>query len=195
LAEIESYLVRAMTDHQIMQEVREGQVEKLAILFERHHVSLFNYFLRLTGNRAAAEDLVQDVFTRILKYRATYRGEDRFVVWMFKIARNAHIDLLRRQKPALPLDEQFEEPLDTELRPEDRLARDEDAALVATALARLAPRKKEILVLSRFQNMKYREIAELLECPVGTAKAMVHRAVQELGEIYQGLVREKCHEM
>jgi len=94
--EIESYLMRTMTDHQIMQEVRDGQVEKLAILFERHHVSLFNYFLRLTGNRAAGEDLVQEVFTRILKYRATYQGEDKFVVWMFKIARNAHIDLLRR---------------------------------------------------------------------------------------------------
>ena len=83
-----------MTDNQVMLDVREGKVEKLAILFERHHVALFNFFLRLTGNRAASEDLVQDVFTRILKYRATYMGEDRFTVWMYKIARNAHIDSL-----------------------------------------------------------------------------------------------------
>jgi RNA polymerase sigma factor (sigma-70 family) len=184
-----------MTDHQIMLEVRGGRVERLAILFERHHVSLFNYFLRLTGNRAVAEDLVQEVFTRILKYRSTYQGEDKFVVWMFKIARNAHIDLLRRQKPAFSLDEQFEEPRDSALAPEERLEREEDAALVARALARLSPRKQEIIVLSRFQNMKYREIADLLECPVGTVKAMVHRAIQELGEIYTGMTREKCHEL
>jgi len=81
------------------------------------------------------------------------------------------------------------------LQPEERLAREEDAALVAKALARLSPRKQEILVLSRFQNMKYREIADLLECPVGTVKAMVHRAIQELGVIYEGLTREKCHEL
>lgn len=184
-----------MTDHLIMQEVRDGRVERLAILFERHHIALFNYFLRLTGNRAAAEDLVQEVFTRILKYRTTYQGEDKFVVWMFKIARNAHIDLLRRQKPAFSLDEQYEELRDSALPPEERLEREEDAALVAKALARLSPRKQEIIVLSRFQNMKYREIADLLECPVGTVKAMVHRAVQELGEIYTGMTREKCHEL
>jgi len=178
-----------------MSDVRNGYVEKLAILFERHYVSLFNYFLRLTGNREVSEDLVQDVFTRILKYRATYQGEDRYIVWMFKIARNAHIDALRRRKEALPLDEQLAEPADAEPLPEDRLEREQDSALVSKALGLLPPRKQEILVLSRFQHMKYREIAELLDCPVGTVKAMIHRAVAELGEIYAALTREKCHDM
>jgi len=184
-----------MTDHQLMSDVRDGYVEKLAILFERHHVSLFNYFLRLTGNRAASEDLVQDVFARILKYRTTYQGEDKYVVWMFKIARNAHIDALRRRKDALPLDEQYVEPADAGPLPEECLERAQDATLVAKALTLLPPRKQEILVLSRFQNLKYREIAELLDCPVGTVKAMIHRAVAELGEIYTALTREKCHEV
>jgi RNA polymerase sigma factor (sigma-70 family) len=184
-----------MTDHQIMTDVRDGHVEKLAILFERHHVALFNYFLRLTGNRAASEDLLQEVFTRILKYRATYQGEDKFVLWMFKIARNAHIDLLRRHKEVLPLDDQFVETADAEPTPESRLEREQDAALVAQALARLSPRKQEILVLSRFQNLKYREIAELLDCPVGTVKGLIHRAIEELGDIYAALTREKCHAM
>jgi RNA polymerase sigma-70 factor (ECF subfamily) len=187
--------MRAMTDHQIMGDVREGQVERLAILFERHHVPLFNYFLRLTGNRPASEDLVQDVFARILKYRATYRGEDKFILWMFKIARNAHIDLLRKNKQTISLDDRFVEAEAPGPLPEDRLEREQDAALVAKALARLSPKKQEILVLSRFQNMKYREIAELLDCPVGTVKGLIHRAIHELGEIYAALTREKCHEM
>jgi RNA polymerase sigma-70 factor (ECF subfamily) len=179
-----------------MEDVRGGKVEKLAILFERHHVALFNYFLRLTGNRPVSEDLVQEVFTRILKYRVTYRGEDRFAVWMYKIARNAHIDFLRRQKETVPLDDQFEEAQSADLVPEERVERQQEAALISRALKRLSPRKQEVILLSRFQNLKYREIAELMECPVGTVKGMVHRAVQELGDIYKQLSREACrHEM
>ena len=185
-----------MTDNLLMEDVRSGKVEKLAILFERHHVALFNYFLRLTGNRPVSEDLVQEVFTRILKYRATYRGEDRFAVWMYKIARNAHIDFLRRQKETVPLDDQFEEAQSADLVPEERVERQQEAALISRALKRLSPRKQEVILLSRFQNLKYREIAELMECPVGTVKGMVHRAVQELGDIYKQLSREACrHEM
>lgn len=185
-----------MTDNALMLAVRDGQVERLAILFERHHVPLFNYFLRLTGNRQASEDLVQDVFTRILKYRQTYLGDDRYAVWMYKIARNAHIDRLRKQKDALPLDLQTAEPACPSPGPDDRAERNEVSALIGKALAELSPRKREILLLSRFQNMKYREIAELLDCPVGTVKGLVHRAVAELGEIYTRMTKETCrHEL
>ena len=185
-----------MTDNLLMEDVRGGKVEKLAILFERHHVALFNYFLRLTGNRPISEDLVQEVFTRILKYRTTYRGEDRFAVWMYKIARNAHIDFLRRQKETVPLEDQFDKAQSADLIPEERVERQQEAALISRALKRLSPRKQEVILLSRFQNLKYREIAELMECPVGTVKGMVHRAVQELGDIYKQLSREACrHEM
>jgi RNA polymerase sigma-70 factor (ECF subfamily) len=185
-----------MNDNQLMEDVRDGRVEKMAILFERHHVALFNFFLRLTGNRAASEDLVQDVFTRILKYRATYQGEDRFAVWMYKIARNAHIDHLRKRKETFPFDEQFDQAPSPDPAPEDRVVREQESALLARALARLSPKKQEILVLSRFQNLKYREIAELLDCPIGTVKGLVHRAIQELGDIYAKLSNEVCrHEV
>jgi RNA polymerase sigma-70 factor (ECF subfamily) len=185
-----------MTDDALMRAVRDGQVEKLAVLFERHQVPLFNFFLRLTGNGAAGEDLVQDVFTRILKYRTTYQGEDRFQVWMYKIARNAHIDQLRKKKDALPLDDQITEPAHPGDGPAKRAERGAEAALISRALDELSPKKKEILMLSRYQNLKYREIAELLGCPVGTVKGLVHRAVAELGDIYARLTQEACrHEM
>jgi RNA polymerase sigma-70 factor (ECF subfamily) len=185
-----------LTDDRLMQDVRDGRIEKLAILFERHHVALFNFFLRMTGNRAASEDLVQDVFTRILKHRATYQGADRFTVWLYTIARNAHVDHLRKRKTTFPLEDQFEDVQSPEMVPEDRLVQAQEAALINRALARLSPKKQELLVLSRFQNLKYREIAELLDCPVGTVKGLVHRAIQELGEIYNQLMREGCrHEV
>jgi len=172
------------TDNELMEQVRDGKVEKLAILFERYQTMLYNFFLRLTGNRASSEDLVQEVFIRILKYRAGYQGESRFAVWMFQIARNAHVDLLRKQKGELPLDEQFVETPDREPLPGERFEADQEAALVRRALDRLPVKKRELLVLFRFQNLKLREIAELLDCQVGTVKVQVHRALKDLSRIY-----------
>lgn len=172
------------TDNELMEQVRDGKVEKLAVLFERHQTMLYNFFLRLTGHRAASEDLVQEVFVRILKYRAGYQGESRFNLWMFQIARNAHIDYLRKKKDTVGLDEQFIETPGPEPLPEKRYEIDEEAALVRKALDRLPAQKKEILVLFRFQDLKLREIAELLGCQVGTVKVQVHRALKDFGRIY-----------
>ena len=172
------------TDNELMEQVRDGKIEKLAVLFERHQTMLFNFFLRLTADRAASEDLVQDVFTRILKYRTGYQGESRFNVWMFQIARNAHIDYLRKRKSGVALDDQFMEAEGREPLPEEVFEAAEEARLVRQALSRLPVKKREILVLFRFQNLKLREIAELFGCQVGTVKAQVHRALKDLSRIY-----------
>ncbi len=174
-------------DNQLMEDVKTGKVEKLAVLFEKYHVQLFNFFLRLTGNRGISEDLVQDVFMRILKYRKTYRGESKFTVWMYQIARNAHIDHLRKSKGELPLDDQWEDVTEPDPSPAAQFEMGEDIELVRQALAQLPLKKREVLVLSRFQDLKYREIAELLGVQIGTVKAHVHRAIKELGKIYYEL--------
>lgn len=182
-----STVVYVMTDNVLMEEVKEGKVEKLAVLFEKYHVQLFNFFLRLTGNRGASEDLVQDVFLRILKYRTTYKGQSKFTVWMYQIARNAHIDYLRKSKGELSLDDQWDEVMETEPTPLDRLERGQDVKLMQEALARLPLKKREVLVLSRYHDMKYKDIAELFGCQIGTVKAHVHRAIKDLGNIYYEL--------
>ena len=174
----------APTDNDIMEQVRDGRIEKLAVLFERYQTMLFNFFLRLTGNRAVSEDLVQEVFMRVLKYRAGYMGDSKFNVWLFQIARNAHIDHLRKQKTTLPLDEQFAETPGREPRPDAVYESGQEAELVRRALDRLPVQKRELLVLFRFQNHKLREIAELMGVQVGTVKAQVHRALKDLGRIY-----------
>lgn len=173
-----------MTDIQLMESVREGQVEKLAVLFERHHVPLYNFYLRLTGSKSISEDLVQDVFFRILNYRYTFKGESKFTTWMYQIARNAHIDFLRKKKEELPLEDQWNESPSDELSPEIKMEKTEDINLMREALAKLPLKKREVLILSRYQNLKYKEIAELLGCQIGTVKAHVHRAVKDLGKIY-----------
>jgi RNA polymerase sigma-70 factor (ECF subfamily) len=181
-----------VNDTDVMNAVKNGQVEKLAILFEKHHLKLFNFFLRLTGSRNVSEDLVQDVFIRILKYRSTYKGSSRFSVWMFQIARNAHYDFLRKHKNQnhYSLEEQYWDPPSGAPSPDDQTELGQDFDLLRQALSKLPVRKREVLLLSRFQGMKYKEIAELFDCHIGTVKAHVHRAIKELRKIYGELAKE-----
>jgi RNA polymerase sigma-70 factor (ECF subfamily) len=179
-----SHIVNSYADNKLMEDVKSGKVEKMAVLFEKHHVSLFNFFMRLTGNRNISEDLVQEVFMRMLKYRVTYQGRSKFTLWMYQIARNAHIDYLRKKKDTLPLDDQWSEPITTEPSPADTLEGGQEVQLLRRALAQLPLKKREVLILSRYQNLKYKEIAQLMDCHIGTVKAHVHRAIKELGKIY-----------
>ena len=177
----------SFSDNQLMEDIKDGRVEKLAVLFERHHVMLFNFFLRLSGSREVGEDLVQEVFFRILKYRKTFQGQSKFTVWMYQIARHVHVDHLRKRGVAVPLDDQYEKVVSQEMSPLDRFDRDQEAALLRQALDKLPLKKREILILSRYQDMKYQELAELFGCQVGTIKSYVHRAIKDLGDIYREL--------
>jgi RNA polymerase sigma factor (sigma-70 family) len=174
-------------DEKLMLQVREGQVQMLAILFERHHVRLFNFFLRLTADRPLSEDLTQELFLRILKYRHTYRGESKFGTWMYQIARNLHIDHLRSSHPEMPIDDLYEEKPSPQPCPAQKAETQQEADLLARALERLPLRKREVLLLSRFQNLKYQEIASLLECSVENVKVQVHRSLKELRRYYLDL--------
>lgn len=94
-----------MTDEQLMRAVRDGDVSRLGVLFERYHLALFDFLSRMTGNAGVAEDLVQDVFVRVLKYRATFRDEGRFETWIYRIARNARVDYFKSRRPSESIDE------------------------------------------------------------------------------------------
>src|SRR5207253_9570735 len=87
-----------------MLRVRDAEVEKLGVLYERHRTMLFNFFVRLTGSHPMSEDLVHDVFLRMLKYRQTFEAGNRFTTWMYQIARNAHFDSLRKRRQEISLD-------------------------------------------------------------------------------------------
>jgi RNA polymerase sigma-70 factor (ECF subfamily) len=166
-----------------MDAVRTGDLAKLGILFERHHRSLFDFLVRMTGNASTAEDLVQDVFVRVLKYRATWRGEGRFETWLFRIARNARADYFRTRRPDAPIDEAAEHPSGAPL-PGDLLARSRDVARLQRALMLLREDKRELIVLARYRGMKLEAIADLLGIEVGAVKVRIHRAVKELRDIF-----------
>lgn len=173
-----------------MLQVRNGDIRKLGLLFERHHRRLYNFFLRMTANREASQDLVQDVFFRMLKYRHTYQGKSKFTVWMFQIARNARVDYFKKRKEVVANEAQSEQmhpdPIVTE-----QMEMQEDVVLLHTAFTKLAVKDREVLELSRFQNLKYHEISDIMGCAVGTVKARVHYAIKNLRDIFFELSGEK----
>jgi len=183
----------ARADNILMQKVRDGDLAKMAVLFERHHRALFRFFVRLTGNREVSEDLVQDVYLRMLKYRHSYRDGSPFTAWMYQVARNAHLDGAQKHKIEAPMmEERMEEPASGDADPGQLLVRKQDLGLLRRALAALPVEKREVLVLSRFQNLKYDQIADILSCDVGTVKVRVYRAIKALSEIFYELAGEKA---
>jgi RNA polymerase sigma-70 factor (ECF subfamily) len=182
--------VNSPTDNELMLQVRDGDVEKLGQLFERHHEKLYNFLVRLTNRRNVSEDLVQEVFFRILKYRHTFGGEAPFGAWMYQLARNAAAAYFRKWKEHSAIDETVEQRRGNEEMPSDILEQVERNSLIHLALSKLPREKREVLILSRFQGLKYEEIGNILNCPVGTIKARVHHALKELRDIYLNLSEE-----
>ena len=163
-----------------MNNIKDGNTGMLTVLFEQHHVRLYNYFLRMTANVSTSEDLVQEVFLRILKYRETYQGSHKFLTWMYRIARNVHIDHLKKHNNEIALNDENYEIKDSEVTTDDKYVHAEDIEIVTKALHRLPLKKREILMLSRFQNMKCKEIADLYGCTVSSVKVLLHRSIKEL---------------
>ena len=184
----EGILKSSLSDNEIMEQVRDGNVKKLGELFERHADNLYRFLARHTNSPDASEDLVQDVFFRMLKYRLTFRGDAPFTVWKYQLARNAANDYFKKWKKEFPVNELPDESEDST---NAAMNRKEETAFLQLALNKLSAEKREVLLLSRFQELKYEQIGKILQCPVGTVKARVHFALRDLREEYFKLTGER----
>lgn len=172
-------------DEDVMLQVRDGAGEMLGVLFDRYQAPLFNFYSKLTGNRTLSEDLVQEVFLRILKYRQSYRPGTPFRAWIYQIARNARIDHFRKY----PREITFEPEMLPPVAPSNSAQEQQEVALLHRALQQLPEEKREILLLCRFQELKYEEIASLLGCELNTVRTRIHRALQDLRKAFHQLAQ------
>jgi RNA polymerase sigma-70 factor (ECF subfamily) len=183
------------TDEAIMVAVREGDLEKLEILYRKYREPLYEFFSRLTGNRVISEDLVHDVFVRILKYRSSYREANRFVTWMYQIGRNARTDYIKHHSAAPIQLYSFQETHDS-MTPSRQFEESEERALLQCALMRISESNRELLLLARFQEMNYEDIATIYGVEIGTIKMRVYRATIELRQLYLNLRKDQsCNAM
>jgi RNA polymerase sigma factor (sigma-70 family) len=173
-----------MTDEMIMEAVKSGDLQQASLLFDRYHKRIYNFLARMTMDRTVAEDLTQNVFVRMIKYRNSYREGARFQSWIYQVARNIfsdHYQEMKNRKRGFIDVEKLEGIMADS---DETQMMDEREELLHRSLARLEPEQRELLVLTRFQHLKYEEVAAIMNTTVANIKVRVHRAIGKLREYY-----------
>ncbi|MFN3378585.1 MAG: RNA polymerase sigma factor [Runella zeae] len=182
-----------------MLRVKAGDLDKMGLLFERYHRPLFAFLYHMTGQAHACEDLVQNVFYRMLKYRHTFNGDGEFRTWMYHLARNILNDSFRQQErwggPKYDIAE-LAEKLGGGVAADEQLEKQQELEALQDAMSKLSPEHREVLIMSRYQELKYEEIAKILNTTEGAIKVRVHRALGELKKNYLHIEKgSKAHEL
>ena len=186
----------AQRDLELMRRFQAGDVDAFTELYEAHLRGLLNFFFRLCWDRSLAEDFAQEVLLRIYKSGHKWEPNAKFTTYLYRIARNYWIDhcrLLSTQKENVSLNAKFGgnedaaslmDRLPDDIRPpEHDLDRQELYAAIMKALEQLPDEQRMVFVLSEIEDLKYQEIAEIMEIPLGTVKSRMHTAVGKLQEI------------
>lgn len=185
-----------VTDEVLMMRFQGGDRASFAGLVRRHKTAIYNFILRQIRTPAAAEDLVQDVFVRVVQNAADFKHEARFATWAYAIARNLCIDHLRkmslRRHPSLdqPSQDTGEGPSLGERLPDlrpgsavDRVAiGTEMGQLIVEAVECLPPEQREVFLLRELGNVPFKDIAEMTGVPENTVKSRMRYALERLQE-------------
>jgi RNA polymerase sigma-70 factor, ECF subfamily len=184
-------------DIRIMLRVREDDASAFAELVERYQHRLVAVMHHLVGRLDEAEDLAQEVFLRVYRNRHKYSPKAKFSTWLFTIANNLALNSLRdrKRKPVVPLelnDPNQSGPMPTdhltsrrEAPPTHQLQQAELAAVIRRALDELNERQRMAVVLNKFEDMNYQEIAEVMELSTKAVKSLLSRARAKLRECLQ----------
>lgn len=197
-------------DRELVRRVARGDERAFGQLYHAHSLSLYNYVLRLVHDPAVAENLLQEVFVAVWQGASGFRGGAQARTWFFRIAHHQAVSWLRRERSEISLDEaDFAVERGAE-RGADRVAeRDtldgasgsvigssdvESAAWSAwradqirAVLDRLAPNHRAVIELVFFHELSYAEVAEVLDCPVGTVKSRMSWARRHLADALKNL--------
>jgi RNA polymerase sigma-70 factor (ECF subfamily) len=180
--------MQAVSDEQLIRWVAQGDASCLGTLFERHHRAVYRYCLQMTHSSAMSEDLVQEVFLRLLKRASSFRAEGSCKAWIFNIARNVTFDYLRKVEPTMTTDsEETDESLIDHRSSEQVAAGHQNLQLVERALAEIPAAAREVIWLGRFIFDDYDELARALGCTTSAARVRMHRAMQSLNSTFTRL--------
>jgi RNA polymerase sigma-70 factor (ECF subfamily) len=173
-----------MTDEMIMEAVKNGDLQQVSVLFERYNKRIFNFLARLTMDREVAEDLTQNVFLRIMKYRTSYRAGLLFQSWIYQVARNVFSDHYQARKNKFSDFVSVEKVSESLEDNQESVDMEEKEKLLQQSMAMLSEEQRELLILTRFQHLKYEEVATIMNTTVANIKVKVHRAIGKLREHY-----------
>ena len=166
---------------------RKGDQGAYGVLVRRHQDRIYRHLLNLTGSREEALELAQDVFIKAWQALPTWQPDAQFHTWLYRIASNAALDVLRRRKVVrfVPLDDDYDAPAD-QPGPEAQLQARQGLRRLDAALARLLPEQREIVLLREVEGLSYDELATTLGIDQGTVKSRLSRARVALAAHYDG---------
>ena len=164
------------TDEFLMGLVSKGDLDVVSVLFDRHHLHVFNFLFKMCGDKMLSEDLTQDVFYKVIKYRTSYK-QGNFVSWMFTITRNS-------LKTHFTRNHRTESDLETVAYQFGEEDKHEDYSHLHNALQQLEASDRELVILNRLQGIRYQELAEIMDSTPGAVKTKMSRALKKLKTIY-----------
>jgi RNA polymerase sigma-70 factor (ECF subfamily) len=181
-------------DAQLMLRVKKGDRSAFKILVEKYQKPVTNVAYHLLLDRAAAEELAQEVFLKVFQTASRYRAAAKFSTWVYRIATNLALNELKSRKRAqtLPLDDVRQihtqpDNMSASLPgPEEQMQQKELVALLERALQSLPVRQRTAVMLHRFEGLSYREIAESMDCTVEAVEALLSRAKITLRDVLKG---------
>ena len=173
-------------DETLVERCRDGDGSAFAALVGRYHRPIYNAAFRVLGNADDAADITQVVFLRIAERLDDYDARFKFFSWIYRIALNEALNLLRRQGREEPLDEDEELPDGNHADPEWRAEQAERSVRIQGALMKLKPEDRMLLVLRHYSECSYREIGEALGLDEKTVKSRLFEARQRM----RGLLKE-----
>jgi len=179
------------SDLELMLRVSRGDTDSFGVLLNRHRGPLLSYFVRMVRDRALAEDLAQEAFLRVYQARERYQPEARFTTWLYRIATNLALNAIRdrRSDPvvldtAAEADGEFASALDraADKRPtmEERLAESDRQRLIREAIEALPEKQRAAVILHKYQDVDYRQIASILKVSESAVKSLLFRAYESL---------------
>ena len=173
------------TDQELVKRVQKGDHAAFDMLFARYQVRIINLIARYVRDADEVRDVAQEAFIKAYRAIPRFRGDSQFYTWLYRIAINTaknHLVSRSRRPPSTDVDIEdadFRDDADM-LRdaedPESALARDQLQATIHEALSQLPDDLRSALTLREFDGLSYEQIAEILECPVGTVRSRIFRA-------------------
>ena len=175
-----------LSDEELMLMFKYGRVEAFDLLFERYRKPLLNFMAHMVGDRAAAEDVFQEVFVEVVRSAERYQAVARLSTWIYKIATNRCLNHLnsaahrfRRRSVSLDAGAALAEGLRSDEQGPEEAARERELAdILRGVVLRLPPGQRAVFVLRETHGREYHEMAEILDLPLGTVKTHLHRARQ-----------------
>jgi RNA polymerase sigma-70 factor, ECF subfamily len=166
-----------------MARIREGDMEALRLLVETHQARIIGTISKMLGSDAESEDLAQQVFIRIWKSAPRYQPTAKFTTWLFRITRNLVFNELRRKRHFADQAEEIPEPAErAEKEPDQVLLGEELQLAIQDAINRLPESQRMAIILRRYEEMPYEEIAKVMGTTIPAVKSILFRARAELRE-------------